>query len=58
MKHSLTWLHLSDLHARKRTEWNASRVKDTLIADLKQLSKKHDLKPDALFFTGDAAWGA
>lgn len=57
MAHHVTWLHLSDLHARKKSDWNSKRVKDTLIADLKELAKTEKLQPDFLFFTGDAAWG-
>jgi formylglycine-generating enzyme required for sulfatase activity/predicted MPP superfamily phosphohydrolase len=52
---SLTWLHLSDLHAG-RPQWDSGRVTETLIADLKRLAAE-GLRPDFLFFTGDAAWG-
>ena len=52
---SLSWLHLSDLHAA-RPQWDSGRVTATLIADLKRLAGE-GLRPDFLFFTGDAAWG-
>ena len=55
---TITWLHLSDLHAcRPRTGWDAARVQETLIADLEHLQHEHDLAPDLIFFTGDAAFG-
>jgi len=54
----LTWLHLSDLHACKpRSGWDAARVTETLVADLGRLQREHGLRPDLLFFTGDAAFG-
>jgi hypothetical protein len=56
--HSLTWLHLSDLHAGKPgTAWDARRVVDTISSDLKRLAADHGLRPDLLFFTGDLAFG-
>ncbi|WP_089718941.1 leucine-rich repeat domain-containing protein, partial [Candidatus Entotheonella palauensis] len=58
MPETLTWLHLSDLHACKpRTGWDAKRVTDTLCADLKRMQARHGLRPDMIFFTGDAAYG-
>jgi len=55
---TLTWLHLSDLHAcHPRTGWDAARVQETLIADLEHLQREHSLAPDLIFFTGDAAFG-
>ena len=54
----LTWLHLSDLHAcSPKTGWDARRVLDALRKDLRQLAKEHGLRPDLIFFTGDAAYG-
>jgi predicted MPP superfamily phosphohydrolase len=54
----LTWLHLSDLHACKpRSGWDAARVTETLVKDLHSLQTEHGLRPDLLFFTGDAAFG-
>jgi len=58
MSRTLTWLHLSDLHAcRPNTGWDAKRVLATLRADLQKLNKEHGLRPDLIFFTGDAAFG-
>jgi predicted MPP superfamily phosphohydrolase len=54
----LTWLHLSDLHiCEQKTGWDAKRVTDTLCEDLKTMQKEHGLRPDLIFFTGDAAYG-
>jgi predicted MPP superfamily phosphohydrolase len=54
----LTWLHLSDLHACKpKTGWDARRATDALCKDLKEMQRKHGLRPDLIFFTGDAAYG-
>lgn len=58
MSHLLTWLHLSDLHARLRDDWDAKEITEKLILDLKSLQKNYQLRPDFLFFTGDAAFGA
>ena len=58
MSATLAWLHLSDLHACKpQTGWDAKRVTDTLCADLKRMQKDQGLRPDLIFFTGDAAFG-
>jgi 3',5'-cyclic AMP phosphodiesterase CpdA len=58
MPETLTWLHLSDLHACKpRMGWDARRVTDTLCTDLKRMQNQHGLRPDLIFFTGDAAFG-
>ncbi|MBD2500355.1 leucine-rich repeat domain-containing protein [Anabaena azotica] len=58
MAQTLTWLHLSDLHACKpKTGWDARRVTDTLCKDLKKMQEKYGLRPDLIFFTGDAAYG-
>jgi predicted MPP superfamily phosphohydrolase len=55
---TVTWLHLSDLHACKpKTGWDAKRVTDTLCKDLRKMQEKHGLRPDLIFFTGDAAYG-
>jgi len=55
---TLTWLHLSDLHAcHPRTGWDAGRVTETLVKDLAGLQRDHGLRPDLIFFTGDAAFG-
>ena len=55
---TITWLHLSDLHAcNPRHGWDADRVTDTLVDDLRRLQSEHGLRPDLIFFTGDAAYG-
>ncbi len=55
---TLTWLHLSDLHAcTPRFSWDAEKVTETLIEDLRRLQADHGLRPDLLFFSGDAAFG-
>lgn len=58
MTRKITWLHLSDLHARKRDDWDAREIKTTLIHELKAMQTDHGLRPDFIFFTGDLAYGA
>ena len=53
---TLTWLHLSDLHASERSDWDAGRVLKSLLEDLRVLRDEHELRPDLLIFTGDAAF--
>lgn len=56
--HKITWLHISDLHAAPaRTGWDANRVTKSLVQDLKELQRDYKLRPDMIFFTGDAAFG-
>lgn len=58
MGHTVTWLHFSDLHlCEPQTGWDSARVLQKLGADLKQLQYDHDLRPDLIFFTGDAVFG-
>jgi predicted MPP superfamily phosphohydrolase len=58
MPRYLTWLHLSDLHACKpQTGWDAKRVTDSLRVDLRKMQANYGLRPDLVFFTGDAAFG-
>ncbi len=58
MQHTITWLHLSDLHAcPPRSGWDARRITSTLCEDLVRLREEQDLRPDLIFFTGDAAFG-
>jgi len=58
MGRTITWLHISDLHAGKPgAGWDAERVIDTLVADLTKMEREHSLHPDFIFFTGDAAFG-
>ena len=55
---TVTWLHLSDLHAcQARTGWDAHRIVKDLLKDLKHMQDRHGLRPDLIFFTGDAAFG-
>ncbi|MBN3878466.1 hypothetical protein [Nostoc sp. JL23] len=50
MTQTLTWLHLSDIHACKpRTGWDAKRVTDTLCKDLKKTQERYGLRPDLIF---------
>src|SRR6185369_2298353 len=58
MARSITWLHLSDLHCcPSRTDYDADQVLTSLRADLRKLHEHHGLRPDLVFFTGDAAFG-
>lgn len=58
MTRKLTWLHLSDLHARKKDDWDAREIKEKLVRDLKSMQADYGLRPDFVFFTGDLAYGA
>jgi len=53
----ITWLHLSDLHAWQRSNWDSNLVLEPLLLDLKRMESDHQLQPDFLFFTGDVAFG-
>jgi predicted MPP superfamily phosphohydrolase len=56
--HSIVWLHLSDLHlCEQQTGWDCHRVLEPLRKDLQEMESEHGLKPDLIFFTGDAAFG-
>ncbi len=58
MGKTITWLHLSDLHAGKSSSgWDSHRVIDTLVKDLKNMKADYGLTPDFIFFTGDAVYG-
>ena len=58
MGRTIAWLHISDLHAGKpRRGWDMCRVTETLVTDLKRMADDHGLRPDFIFFTGDAAFG-
>ena len=58
MPRSISWLHLSDLHACKpNTGWDAERVIDKLTEDIQSLEETNNLHPDFIFFTGDLAFG-
>ncbi|MCF7673827.1 MAG: metallophosphoesterase [Akkermansiaceae bacterium] len=58
MSHQFSWIHLSDLHSRTSTLWESDRVTTGLLADLEQKRDADEFRPDALFFTGDAAFGS
>lgn len=58
MTRRLTWLHLSDLHARARNDWDSRQITETLVRDLKAMQKHQGLRPDLIFFTGDLVYGA
>ena len=51
-------MHLSDLHARFRDDWDSRQITEALVINLKSLRKDHGLRPDDVFFTGDAAFRA
>ena len=54
----LTWLHISDLHALSpRYSWDAGEVIRSVTEDLRKLADRYRIRPDLLFFTGDAAFG-
>jgi len=58
MAKNITWLHLSDLHVcNPKSSWDYHVVLDSLLNDLENMEKKHDLHPDIMFFTGDIAYG-
>jgi len=55
---TVTWLHFSDLHlCQPKTGWDAEHVITTLQADIKRVREESNLRPDLIFFTGDAAFG-
>ncbi|MEM6455109.1 MAG: SUMF1/EgtB/PvdO family nonheme iron enzyme, partial [Acidobacteriota bacterium] len=56
MNRTITLLHLSDLHARADTAWDAERVTREFVADLRRLANDDGLRPDLVLFTGDLAW--
>ena len=57
MSKSFSWLHISDLHSRKKGGWDARTVTNALVKDLKVMQKEKMVVPDAIFFTGDLAFG-
>jgi predicted MPP superfamily phosphohydrolase len=54
---TITWLHLSDMHRHPWRNWASNRVLDELVLDLQALERDQGLRPDLIFFTGDAAFG-
>lgn len=58
MQNSLTWLHLSDIHFRPKTEWRDSPVRKRLIEYLRaMIAADEKMRPDFIFCTGDIAFG-
>lgn len=57
MSSSFTWIHLSDVHIRASTAWDSDKITAGIIHDLRLEMRDKGLHPDALFFTGDAAFG-
>ncbi|MBF0370729.1 MAG: metallophosphoesterase [Magnetococcales bacterium] len=56
MARTVTWLHLSDLHAcPKKNGWDSDTIIESLKNDLDKLKERY--QPDLIFFTGDAAHG-
>lgn len=51
-----TWLHLSDLHFRESTSWDADIVLRELLKDIKARVTVDDLRPNLIFVTGDIAY--
>ncbi len=58
MSNRLTWLHLSDIHFREKTEWRDQSSRGALLQYLSELfSKPSVVRPDVVFCTGDIAFG-
>lgn len=57
MARTITWLHLSDLHARRRTDWDSVQITKSLVSDLEKMQTEQGLRPDFIFFTGDVVFG-
>lgn len=55
---TVSWLHVSDLHAGRPVSWDWVDVRKAMIADIGETLLRIRVKPDFLFFTGDAAFGA
>lgn len=52
-KHLITWLHLSDLHLKETTSYNAKVVLDALLADIERQKQDEELEPDFVVVSGD-----
>ncbi|MDJ0838843.1 MAG: metallophosphoesterase, partial [Acidobacteriota bacterium] len=52
---TFTWLHLSDFHFKKDENWQRDVVLETLMRDVISKLAEFELKPDAVFVTGDIA---
>ena len=58
MGHTLTWLHLSDIHFHPNTDWHDEAARSTLLSYLKTtFARDESLSPDLIFCTGDIAFG-
>jgi predicted phosphodiesterase len=58
MHNKLNWLHLSDIHFRKKTEWRDNSYRSSLIDYLERLfAADESIRPDLIFCTGDIAFG-
>ncbi|MCD1597821.1 metallophosphoesterase [Rheinheimera aquimaris] len=58
MSNQITWLHISDIHFHKKTEWNAGATRSALLGYLKSVFADGDVSfPDIIFCTGDIAYG-
>lgn len=58
MSNSVTWLHISDIHARQRSDWDSRAVMEALRTDVQTLAKENGLRPDFIVVTGDLAFGS
>jgi predicted MPP superfamily phosphohydrolase len=54
--HTITWLHLSDLHFRASDAYNMDVVLEAFLQDVPQLLVEDGLHPDFLVVTGDIAF--
>lgn len=58
MRDKLTWLHISDIHFFRSTEWRDSKSRSTLLDFLASVFLQNSsLRPDFIFCTGDIAYG-
>lgn len=58
MRHTLNWLHISDIHFNPKTDWRDCSARESLIDYLSGMFKKDaTLRPDFIFCTGDIAFG-
>jgi len=54
----ITWLHFSDLHiCPPRDGWDARKNMEQLLDQIHELNAQQGIRPDLIFFTGDAAFG-
>ncbi|HEY4641689.1 MAG TPA: metallophosphoesterase [Thermoanaerobaculia bacterium] len=53
-KHTITWLHISDLHFQSGQRWEQAIVLKALLRDV-LLPLTDNMKPDFVFVTGDIA---